>query len=53
MLMFEMCLCGTATNLRELGRTSVMEYGIKPIRIKPYSCPYKHKEVIYQEIEKA
>ena len=33
----------------ELGRTSVLEYDIetvpdiKPIHMKPYSCPYKHK----------
>ena len=41
-----------ANNLMELGRTSVLEYDIekgpdiKPIRIKPYSCPYKHKKNI-------
>ena len=52
---YEMCF---ANNLMELGRTSVLEYDIetvpdiKPIRMKPYSCPYKHKEIIYQEIEK-
>ena len=46
-----------ANNLMELGRTSVLEYDIetvpdiKPIRMKPYSCPYKHKEIIYKEIE--
>ena len=45
-------------NIIELGRTSVMEYDIetipdiKPIRLKPYYCPYKHNEIIYQEIEK-
>ena len=45
-------------NLMELGRTSVLEYDIetvldiKPIRMKPYACPYKHKEIIYQEIDK-
>ena len=39
---YEMCF---ANNLMELGRTSVLEYDIetvpdiKPIRIKPYSCP--------------
>ena len=39
-------------------RTSVLEYDIetvpdiKPIRMKPYSCPYKHKEIKYKEIEK-
>ena len=50
---YEMCF-----NLMELGRTSVLEYDIetvpdiKPIRMKPYSCPYKHKEIIYQETEK-
>ena len=38
-----------ANNLMELGGTSVLEYDIetvpdiKPIRMKPYSCPYKHK----------
>ena len=43
---YEMCF---ANNLMELGRTSVLEYDIdtvpeiKPIRMKPYSCPYKHK----------
>ena len=43
---YEMCF---ANNLMELGRTSVMEYDIetvpnnKPIRMKPYSCPYRHK----------
>ena len=47
-----------ANNLMELGRTSVLEYDtetvpdIKPIRMKPYSCPYKQKEIIYHEIEK-
>ena len=52
---YEMCF---ANNLMELGRTSVLEYDIetvpdiKPIRMKPYSCPYKHKERIYQDIEK-
>ena len=52
---YEMCF---ANNLMELGRTSVLEYDIetvpdiKPIRMKPYSCPYKHKEMIYKEIEK-
>ena len=43
---YEMCF---ATTLMELGRTSVLEYdietvlGIKPNRMKPYSCAYKHK----------
>ena len=43
---YEMCF---ANNLMELGRTSVLEYDIetvpdiKPIRMKPYSYPYKHK----------
>ena len=52
---YEMCF---ANNLMELGRTSVLEYDIetvpdiKPIRMKPFSCPYKYKEIIYQEIEK-
>ena len=42
----------------ELGRTSLMEYDIetvrdiKPIRIKPYRCAYKHREVIYEKIDK-
>ena len=50
---YEMCF---ANNLMELGRTSVLEYDIetvpdiKPIRMKPYYCPYKHKEIIYKEI---
>ena len=26
--------------------------GFKHIRMKPYSCPYKHKDIIYQEMEK-
>ena len=52
---YEMCF---ANNLMELGRTSVIEYDIetvpdiKPIRLKPYLCPYKHKEIIHQKIEK-
>ena len=45
-----------ANNLMELGKTSVMEHDIetipdiKPIRLIPFSCPYKHKEI--PEIEK-
>ena len=41
---YEMCF---ANNLMELSRTSIMENDIttipdnKPIRLKPYSCPYK------------
>ena len=41
-----MCL---ANNIMELDRTSVLEYDIEtvtdiqPIRMKPYSCSYKHK----------
>ena len=52
---YEMCV---ANNLMELCRTSVLEYDIetvpdiKPIHMKPYSCPYKHKEITYKEIEK-
>ena len=52
---YEICF---ANNLMEIGRTPVLEYDIetvpdiKPIRMKPYSSPYKHKEIIYQEIEK-
>ena len=47
-----------ANNLMELGRTSLKEYDIetekyiKPIMIKPYRCAYKHREVIYEEINK-
>ena len=47
-----------ANNLKELGRTFLIEYDIetvkdiKPIRIKPYKCAYKHREVIYEEIDK-
>ena len=47
-----------ANNLMELGRTSVLEYDsetvsdIEPIRMNPYSCPYKHKDIIYQDIQK-
>ena len=42
-------------NLKELGRSYLIEYNIetveyiKPIRIKPYRCVYKHREVIYKE----
>ena len=38
-----------SNNLMELGRTSIMGYyietiqDIKPIPLKPYSCPYKQK----------
>ena len=52
---YEMCF---ANNLMELGRTSSIEYDIetvrdiKPIRMKPYRCDYKHREVIYEEIDK-
>ena len=52
---YEMCF---ANNLMELGRTSLIEYDIetvrdiKPIRMKPYRCAYKHREVIYEEIDK-
>ena len=44
-----------ANNLMELCRTSVLKCDIetvsdiKTIRMNPYSCPYKHKKVIYQE----
>ena len=47
-----------ANNLMELGRASILEYDIdtvldiKPIRMKAYSCPHKHKTIIYQEIER-
>ena len=46
MNLHEMCF---ANNLMELGRTSVLDYDIetipyiKPIRMKPYCCPYKQK----------
>ena len=52
---YRMCF---ANNLKELGRTNMIEYDIetvkdiKPIRIKPYRCAYKHREVIYEEIDK-
>ena len=52
---YEMCF---ANNIMELGRTSLIEYDIetvrdiKPIRMKPYRCAYKHREVIYEEIDK-
>ena len=42
----------------ELGRTSLIEYDIetardiKPIGMQPYRCAYKHREVIYEEIDK-
>ena len=45
-------------NLMELGRPSIIEYDvetipdIKPIWLKPYSCSYKHKEIICQVIDK-
>ena len=48
---YEMCF---ANNLMELDRTALIEYdietvkNIKPIRIKPYRCVYKHREVIYE-----
>ena len=50
--------CVLLITLMELGRTIVLEYNIetvpdiKPICMKPYSCPYNHKEIIYQENEK-
>ena len=43
---YEMCF---TNNLMELGRTSLIEYAIetvkyiKPIRIEPYRCAYKHR----------
>ena len=52
---YEMCF---ANDLMELGRTNIMEYDIetvpdlKPIRLKPYNCPYKHREIMYEEIDK-
>ena len=50
---FETCF---ANNLSELGKTSVIEYDIEtvpnviPIRIKPYSVPYAHRSVVYEEL---
>jgi len=50
---YELCF---ANNLNELGRTNIMEYdietvpGIEPIRLNPYKCAYKHREIIYEEI---
>ena len=47
-----------ANNLKELGRTHLLEYdiettpGITPIRMRPYKCPYKHREYIREEIQK-
>ena len=46
-----------ANNLKELGRTDLMTYDIelkadvKPVRIKSYTCPWKHREIINEKIQ--
>ena len=46
-----------ANNLMELGRTNIMEYDIEiephtvPICSKAYSCPYKFRQIILDELQ--